>query len=154
MDHRPLSSIFGPQTGILSLAATRMQQWALMLFGHKYNIKYKRSDQHCNVDNLSSLPLPIAYTEHSQAEIFYFKGVTNAPLKSVQVKKFPHNDLVMSEVVNIVTIGKGGELSDSLKPYLVKRNELTVQSGCLLWDFRVIILLTIWWVGLDAAIKD
>uniref|UniRef100_A0A673ZPX2 ribonuclease H n=1 Tax=Salmo trutta TaxID=8032 RepID=A0A673ZPX2_SALTR len=138
-DHRPLTSIFGPHTSIPSLAASRMQRWALLLSAHQYDIKYRRSEQHCNADGLSRLPLPVAHTEHSQAEIFYFKEVTNAPVTSVQVKKFTHTDPVMSEVVDIVTRGKEGEMSDSLQPYLVRRNELTVQFGCLLWGFRVII---------------
>lgn len=179
-DHRPLTSIFGPHTGIPSLAASRMQRWALLLSAHQYDIKYRRSEQHCNADGLSRLPLPVAHTEHSQAEIFYFKEVTNAPVTSVQVKKFTHTDPVMSEVVDIVTRGKEGEMSDSLQPYLVRRNELTVQFGCLLWGFRVIIPPPLrrqvleelhsghcgmvrmkeiarsyfWWPGLDAAIED
>lgn len=55
-DHRPLTSIFGPHTGIPSLAAIRMQRWALLLSAHQYDIKYKRSEQHCNADGLSRLP--------------------------------------------------------------------------------------------------
>uniref|UniRef100_A0A4W5R0Y7 Reverse transcriptase/retrotransposon-derived protein RNase H-like domain-containing protein n=1 Tax=Hucho hucho TaxID=62062 RepID=A0A4W5R0Y7_9TELE len=90
-DHRPLTSIFGPHTGIPSLAASRMQRWAFLLSAHQYDIKYRRSEQHCNADGLSRLPLPVAHTDHSQAEIFYFKEVTNAPVTSVQVKKVhPH----------------------------------------------------------------
>lgn len=112
-DHRPLTSIFGPHTGIPSLAASRMQRWALLLSAHQYDIKYRRSEQHCNADGLSRLPLPVAHTEHSQAEIFYFKEVTNAPVTSVQVKKFTHTDPVMSEVE--VTRGKEGEISERFR---------------------------------------
>ena len=117
-----------------------MQRWALLLSAHQYDIKYRSSEQHYNADGLSRLPLHVAHTEHSQAEIFYFKEVTNAPVTSVQVKRFTHTDPVMSEVVDIVTRGKEVEMSDSLQPYLVRRNELTVQFGCLLWGFRVIPL--------------
>lgn len=45
-DHRPLTSIFGPKTGIPSLAASRMQRWALLLSAHQYEIRYRKSDQH------------------------------------------------------------------------------------------------------------
>ena len=71
MDHRPLTSIFGPHTGLPSLAASRMQRWALLLSAHQYDIKYKKSDLHGNADGLSRLPLPVAHTEPTQAEIFY-----------------------------------------------------------------------------------
>ncbi|KAK7909343.1 hypothetical protein WMY93_014027 [Mugilogobius chulae] len=37
-DHRPLTSIFGPHTGIPSMAASRMQRWALLLSAHQYEI--------------------------------------------------------------------------------------------------------------------
>lgn len=40
-EHRPLTSIFGPHTGILSLAASHMQRWALLLSAHQYDIKYR-----------------------------------------------------------------------------------------------------------------
>ena len=72
-DHQPLTSIFGPHTGIPSLAASRMQRWALLLSAHQYDIKYRWSDQHQNTDRLSRLPLPVTHPEPTQAEIFYLK---------------------------------------------------------------------------------
>lgn len=179
-DHRPLTSIFGPHTGIPSLAASRMQRWALILSAHQYDIKYRKSDQHGNADGLSRLPLPVTHSETTQAEIFYFKEVSAAPVTSTQVKKHTHTDPVMSEVMDIVTRGRGGEKTPSLKPYLMRRNELSVQSGCLLWGYRVIIPPPLrekvldelhsghcgvvrmkeiarsyfWWPSLDAAIEE
>ena len=86
----------------------------------------------------------------------------------------------MSEVLDMVTCGRGGEMSPRAKPYLVRKNELSVQSGCLLWGYRVIIPPPLrekvldelhsghcgvvrmkeiacgyfWWPGLDAAIEE
>lgn len=71
-------------------------------------------------------------------------------------------------------------MTEKLKPYLVRQNELTVQSGCLLWGYRVIIPLPLrnvllkelhagharvvrvkemarsyfWWLGIDAEIEE
>lgn len=56
-DHRPLTAIFGPYHGIPSLAASRMQRWALLLSAHTYDIKYRKSEMHGNADGLSRLPL-------------------------------------------------------------------------------------------------
>lgn len=121
-DHRPFTSIFDPHTGLPSLAASRMQRWALLLSAHQYDIKY----QHGNADGLSRLPLPVTHTEQTRAELFYFKEMTAAPVTSTHVKKHTRTDPVMSEVLDIITCGRRGELTPSLKPYLVRRNRLSV----------------------------
>ncbi|XP_057682804.1 uncharacterized protein K02A2.6-like [Corythoichthys intestinalis] len=41
--------------GIPSLAAASLQRWALLLSAHSYDIKYRKSDLHCNADGLSSV---------------------------------------------------------------------------------------------------
>ncbi|XP_029106250.1 uncharacterized protein K02A2.6-like [Scleropages formosus] len=56
-DHKPLLKILGPKTGIPTLAAARMQRWSLILSAYKYEIQYKRSEQHGNADALSRLPM-------------------------------------------------------------------------------------------------
>ncbi|XP_041820347.1 uncharacterized protein K02A2.6-like [Chelmon rostratus] len=179
-DHRPLTSIFGPHTGIPSLAASRMQRWALLLSAHQYDIKYRKADLHGNADGLSRLPLPVTHAKSKPTEIFYFKDVAAVPVTSVHVKKHTRADPILSEVVDIITRGRRGVMTENLKPYLVRRNELSVQSGCLLWGNRVIIPPPLrenvldelhsghcgmvrmkeiarsyfWWPGLDAAIEE
>lgn len=58
-DHKPLTAILGPRTDIPPLAASRMQRWALLLSGHDYDIKYRKSELHGNADGLSRLLLPV-----------------------------------------------------------------------------------------------
>ncbi|KAL1258966.1 hypothetical protein QQF64_009543, partial [Cirrhinus molitorella] len=138
-DHRPLTSIFGPHSGIPSLAAARMQRWALLLSAHQYDIKYRRSEHHANADGLSRLPLPTTHLEPAKAEIFYFKEVDNSPVTAAQVKKHTRTDPVMSKVLDLVLRGEVGGISPLLRPYMSRKSELTVESGCLLWGSRVII---------------
>lgn len=71
------------------------------------------------------------HTEPTQAEIFYFKEVPVAPVTLTHGKKLTHTDRVSSEVMDISKSGRRGEMIPSLKPYLVRGTELSVQSGCL-----------------------
>lgn len=58
MDHKPLERIFGPKTAIPSLAAMRLQRWAIILAAFNYSIKFVPSKQNAVADALSRLPLP------------------------------------------------------------------------------------------------
>jgi len=60
-DHKPLT-IFLPLKEVLSLAALRMQRWALILMTYDYDIVYCRSSEHGNTDVLSRFPQK---TDHS-----------------------------------------------------------------------------------------
>ena len=46
IDHKPLTTILGPNKGIPPLAATRMQKWALELSTYSYDIDFKSTQQH------------------------------------------------------------------------------------------------------------
>ncbi|KAL6455440.1 hypothetical protein MHYP_G00004880 [Metynnis hypsauchen] len=138
-DHRPLTTIFGPYTGIPSLAASRMQRWALMLSAHTYDIKYRKSELHHNADGLSRLPLPVTCPESSQQDIFYFTQVEESPVTAVHVRKCTRKDPVLSEVIEVITSGRAVKDAAHLQPFLSRRLELSVQSGCLLWGRRVVI---------------
>ncbi|XP_061909872.1 uncharacterized protein K02A2.6-like [Entelurus aequoreus] len=179
-DHRPLTTILGPHTGIPSLAASRLQRWALLLSAHAYDIKYRKSDSHCNADGLSRLPLPVTKPDSKTEDIFYFREVEKAPVSAVQIKKVTRNDPELSEVMDIVVKGRPAGDTVRLKPYMGRRLELSVQSGCLLWGRRVIIPLSLrekmlqqlhaghsgivkmkeiarsyfWWPGMDKQIEE
>ncbi|XP_048059455.1 uncharacterized protein K02A2.6-like [Megalobrama amblycephala] len=138
-DHRPLTTILGPHTGIPSLAASRMQRWALLLSAHTYEIRYRKAELHGNADGLSRLPLPVTCPESKQKDIFYFEQVTMAPVTSTQVRRCTRNDPILSAVLEMVKDGHVPKDTTNMKPYLSRKNELSVHSGCLLWGQRVII---------------
>lgn len=53
----PLLSILGPKSGIPSLAAARMQRWALILAAYVYDLEFRKAEDHGNADMLSRFPL-------------------------------------------------------------------------------------------------
>ena len=56
-DHKPLVTILGPKKGIPTLAAARLQRWALVLAAYQYDIEFRSTKEHCNADGFSRLPL-------------------------------------------------------------------------------------------------
>ena len=56
-DHKPLVTILGPKTGMPTLAAARLQIWAVMLSRHTYDIVYRKGSDMGHADALSRLPL-------------------------------------------------------------------------------------------------
>ena len=136
-------TILGPYTGIPSLAASRLPRWVLILSGHSYDIKYHKSESHCNADGLSRLQLPVKKPDSDTVEILYFRGVEKAPVSAVQVKKATRNDPVLSAVMDLIVRCLPAGEDANLKPFLGKWVELSVQSGCLLWGRRVIIPLSL-----------
>ncbi|KAK0144661.1 Gag polyprotein [Merluccius polli] len=56
-----------------------------------------------------------------------------------QVKKATQNDPGLSAVIDAIIKGKTIPNTPETKPYAVRQQELSVQSGCLLWGRRVIM---------------
>ena len=71
-DHKPLTAILSPKQGIPSLAAARMQRWALILTGYSYDIEYRTTHAHANADGLSQLPVGGSQQEGNLADTTAF----------------------------------------------------------------------------------
>ena len=57
-DHQLLTTILGPKKGIPCVAAAQLQRWAILLSAYTYDIEFRNTAAHGNVDALSRLPLP------------------------------------------------------------------------------------------------
>lgn len=105
------------------------------------------------------------------------------PVDSEDIRKATKYDPVLSRVVDMVVSGQfvgTDRQTEALAPYYMRRDELTVAQGCLLWGSRVVVPPTlrpqllkelhaghpgvvkmkaiarshIWWPGLDAQIEQ
>jgi hypothetical protein len=137
-DHKPLAVILGPKTGILTLAAARLQRWSLILSAYDYDIEYRKGADHSNADGLSRLPDPTERTP--RVSTLKSVSLNSMPADASVIQKALKDDLLLAKVYDYVLHGWPAHITEpELEPYFKKRNELGVESGCLLWGFRVII---------------
>ena len=140
-DHKPLTAILGPKKGIPSLAAARLQRWALLLAAYDYNICYKPTEWHSNADGLSRLPLPSQDNSLTTevVSVFNIGQIQALPVTFQQVQSATRCDPTLSKIAIYVQSGWPGHVSDDLKPYRSRRDEIGMEKGCLMWGVRVII---------------
>ena len=144
-DHKPLLTILGPKKAIPTLAAARLQRWALLLASYTYEIEYKSSQRHSNADALSRLPLPQAepkYDSMVAPDVFSCLNMSQVealPVTAKAIQKASRIDPVLSKVILYTRKGWPSTVRDVFKPYYHRRNELTVEEDCLLWGTRIII---------------
>ena len=139
-DHKPLTTILGPKTGIPSLAAARLQRWAILLSAYDYVIQYKSTNDHCNADSLSRLPLPSADQPSGlEVSIFNIGQVQALPVTFRDIQTATRQDKILGKVFTYVQNGWPTQVPEALKPYQNRQNEIGTESGCLMWGMRVLI---------------
>ena len=67
------------------------------------------------------------------------KTLQTSPVTAEQIKTWIDQDPVLSRVRNLVQKRWGEMSDDALEPYARRKNELSVQDGCVLCGCRVII---------------
>ena len=103
-DHKPLTTILGPKKGIPSLAAARLQRWAILLSAYDYSIQYKSTTDHGNADGLSRLPLPLTSptTDTQGAATFNIGQVQALPVTFQHIQKATRRDKILGKVYRYV----------------------------------------------------
>ena len=139
-DHKPLERILGPKTAIPTLAAQRLQRWAIMLSAFDYELKFIAGKDNVVADALSRLPLPETETGDDALYNIAVHHLNNLPVTSEEVRKCTRTDPILSRVLDWIKTGNWPkDVDEQLKPFLHRRHELTVEQDCILWGYRVVI---------------
>ncbi len=141
-DHKPLTHLFGENNPVPPMASTRIQRWALLLSAYQYSIKYKRGQDHANADALSRLPLPCrsADVPLPGETVLLLDHLQTTPVTAQQIKAWTGRDPVLAKVRTLVLQGWGPAVEgEELRPYFRRKDELSIEDGCVLWGSRVIV---------------
>ncbi|CAK1600391.1 unnamed protein product [Parnassius mnemosyne] len=143
-DHKPLTYIFGSKVGIPVMAASRLQRWAVLLSGYNYDIEYVSSHKNC-ADALSRLPQPVHKRLPKSEGMNYINFVENfLPVTNDDVRTATASDPELSRILTYVQSGWPASCpKEVLQQYYIKRNELYIDRGCIMWGYRLVIPRTL-----------
>ncbi|XP_046404146.1 uncharacterized protein K02A2.6-like [Ischnura elegans] len=173
LDAQVLRRILGPKVGIPTLAASRLQRWAIILAAYDYNVIYRKTVE--NADMLSRLPLPTEMMEDTECIV-----QIESPLNTLEIQVSTEQDTPLQKVKTYTLSGWPEQNEESLKPCFIRRSELSLSQGCLCWGNRVVIPVAlreyvlkllheqhvgiarmkllarsqVWWPGIDNGIKE
>ena len=141
-DHKPLLGLLGEKKAIPQMASPRVQRWAITLAAYEYNLVYKQGKANANADALSRLPMtvtaPIAPLPAETVQVMNI--LDNTPVTSSKIRAWTNHDRVLSRVRHHVMSGWPVSIDDDdMKPYSIRKDELSVQDGCVLWGSRVVV---------------
>ncbi|XP_054283553.1 uncharacterized protein LOC129000616 [Macrosteles quadrilineatus] len=99
-DHQPLATIFGSKRGTPSLAAARLQRWALILASYDVEVRYRKASDVPHADALSRFPLPasdslelennfISHTQECVEVLNCFSTCTSNAAPKVPLQQWP-----------------------------------------------------------------
>lgn len=143
-DHQPLVKIFDEHTAVPQLAAARIKRWALILSAYSYKVKYIPSKENICADYMSRASLKefTKVTDLEEGEnvlVIDEELLRQLPLTAKTVAQETKKDSILSKVLLLTREGWPSKCPDNLHPYFIRKTELTVEQGCLLWGSRVII---------------
>lgn len=98
-DHKPLLGMFKPDRAIPTMAAARIQRWALILAGYEYEILYKEGKKNGNADCLSRLPLKESVDVPVPGEtILLIEHFNSTPVHAEEIEEWTQLDPLLRQV--------------------------------------------------------
>ena len=145
-DNRALSRILGPTKGLPSLAAARLQRYALLLATYSYSVELRKSEDMHVADSLSRMSVPCSKEEEREineegvvgCHVMYMDG-TSQLITVQRVARETKRDPVLGRVLNYVRHGWPEETENDMRAYKQRQDELSTDFDCVLWGGRTVI---------------
>jgi transposase InsO family protein len=140
-DHKPLLTLFGEHKQVPTLASPRIQRWSVILRAYEYTMEYRSGKAHANADCFSRLPLPEMEAEEQEEKVLLIDELEDCSVLSArQIRDWTRRDPVLAHVHDYLLRGwPQQDRSPELNPYRIRKDELSVQDGCVLWGARVVV---------------
>ena len=142
-DHKPLLGLFSQTKNMSPQASGRIQRWSLLLQSYKFMLVHRSGSLLGTADALSRLPLPTTSLSPNVPGEWNLlvNFLDSSPVTCNDIKTHTHKDPVLSKVYKLVELGwPQATVSDSdLLPFSRRKEELSIQAGCVLWGTRVVV---------------
>ena len=144
-DHKPLLGIFSPDKNIPPMSSGRIQRWSLLLQAYRFTLRHRSGALLGTADALSRLPL-MSTTDSTPVPADWVNLVNfleSSPVTSADIREHTRKDPTLSKVMRYCELGwtpNATTVQDAeVTPYLRRKDELSIQDGCVLWGSRVVV---------------
>lgn len=137
-DHRPLKFLFDSSRALSTVAAARIQRWAIALMGYDYSIEYKRSAEIPVADALSRLPSKSADSEQFDISSVQ-ESLLELPVNKQQLRRQSKEDREMRKLFCQVKFGWTPAGCRELPGYSNFKEEIVTENGLLYRGIRLVI---------------
>ena len=141
-DHQALVHLFKSSKAVSTITTRRIARWALFLSNYDYEIQYRNTKLHGNCDMLSRLPRAVTHSSEKDecAELFSL-SMQESMLDAELVARETRKDAVLSKVLSFTLNGWPPNIKPDgeMRAYCSRKDEISVELGCLMWGARVII---------------
>lgn len=144
-DHKPLEGVFMGKKGVPAVIATRLQRYVWRLSHFDYELKYKRGAENGNADCLSRLPVneELSFADEQELSgrsVDAVRQCDESFVSMAAIKKATDEDEEMSAVRRYVMEGwTNNSEKKRFKTFFTNRQLLDLDSGCVLFDRRVVV---------------
>ena len=138
-DNQPLQFIFNPSKAIPTVAAARIQRWALFLMGYDFKIVRVSSEQNAAADFLSRSGCKSAEAETFDINAVHYIGAP-PPIDKRRVLKASKQDPLLCELFNCTRNGWSDKsCRGRLNSYAPFRFELSIHESLLYRGQRLVV---------------